>query len=293
MKKHIVKLTHVLTLLLLGACCSSEADSPFEVSMLNSQYTTYVMVQGTNGESGTITQAGDFQLWPWGNSRMTVSPAPVSDEMYAPVSGLLSAQAGAEIFGVSAYSSMGGFEHEVDVMAGAHNATAGAEGEISFSPLVSGTVNLELDFAGNYEWFYSQGFANLIDLTSGQTLWAYGWNMSDESSWIRNANGTASAIYSLETTLSVSDTYALTMYTQTFSDSDAEEATIQLSGLEVVPESPGFTAVGTGGVVFVPEPSLFNLAGFGVAVLLILHRFCIMFTRPSSQERQSKNSLNC
>jgi hypothetical protein len=231
--------------------------------MLNSQYTTYVMVQGTNGESGTISQTGDFQLWPWGNSRMTVSPVPIGDEMYAPVSGVLSAQANTEMFGVSAYSSMGGPEHLEDYLAGAHNATAGAESEICFSPLTSGTADIELNFTGDYEWFYSQGSVNLVDLTSGQTLWNYGWSGPGNGTvpWSVNLGSSpiATASLALETDLNATDSYALDMYTQTFSDSDDELTSIQLSGLEVAPPVQ---------VAFVPEPSVFVFVSLGIMFLL-------------------------
>jgi hypothetical protein len=263
MKTRTTRIKLGLAILTLGACAVSPADAQSGINVLNSQYTTYVMVQGTNGESGTTAQAGDFELWPWGNSRMTVSPAPISDEMYAPVSGLLSAQAGTETFGVSAYSSMGGLEHEVDAAAGAHNATAGAESEIWFSPTTSGTANIELDFAVAYNWEYSAGSVSLIDLTSSQTLWNYGWYLlSGTVPWSSPYGGSGVATLALETDFKATDSYALTMYTQTFSDYDAEQVSIQLSGLEVAPGSPAF----------VPEPSTFVLVGLGVMFLLTLNR---------------------
>jgi hypothetical protein len=263
MKTETAKIKLGLAILTIGACVVSQADAQFGINVLNSRYTTYVMVQGTNGESGTITQAGDFEVWPWGNSRMTVSSVPIGDEMYAPVSGLLSAQAGTEMFGVSAYSSMAGLEHAVDVAAGAHNATAGAESEIWFSPLASGTANIQLDFGAAYEWEYSSGSVNLIDLTSGQTLWNYGWYLlSGTVPWSGPYGGSGVATLALETDLNATDSYALDMYTQTFSDQDHELTSIQLSGLEVVPEL----------ATFVPEPSAFVLTSLWVTVLLTLHR---------------------
>ena len=264
MKTQTAKIKLGLALLTLGACVVSQADAQFGINVLNSQYTTYVMVQGTDGESGTITQAGDFELWPWGNSRMTVSPVPTSDEMYAPVSGVLSAQAGTETFGVSAYSSMAGLEHAVDVAAGAHNATAGAESEIWFSPTTSGTANIELDFAAAYEWAYSAGAVSLIDLTSSQTLWNYGWpSATGTVPWNGYPGEPVSATLSLETDFNATDSYALDMYTQTFSDQDHELTSIQLSGLEVVSEP----------ATFVPEPSTFLHLGSGLCGLAAYRKF--------------------
>ena len=281
MKTETAKIKLSSIILALGACAVSQANAQFGINVLNSQYTTYVMVQGTNGESGTITEAGDFELWPWGNSRMTVSPVPIGDETYAPVSGQLSAHAGTELFGVSAYSSMAGLEHAVDVAAGAHNATAGAESEIWFSPLASGTANIQLDFAAAYEWEYSSGSVSLIDLTSGQTLWNYGWYLlSGTVPWSGLYGGSGAATLTLATDLNATDNYALDMYTQTFSDQDNELASIQLSGLEAVLEPP----------TFVPEPSTFVLTSLWVAVLLTLRRRCHI-SRPARSIRVMSSPL--
>ncbi len=251
MKTQLAKIQLGLTILAVGVCVVSQAHAQFAINVLNAQYSTSVMAEGTNGEPLNVSKAGNFSLWSGGTSRLTVSPIPISDEMYAPVSGLLSAEASAEMFQVSVYSRMATPE---DSAAGARRATAGAESEIQFSPLTSGTATIQFNLFGNYEYMRSDGSLRLVDLTSSQTLWSYGWQ-GLINAFSPNPDGTATGMLSFETVFNAGDTYALDMYTQTFSDEDRELVWIQLSGLEVV-----------------PEPSVFALVGFGVAFFLALHR---------------------
>jgi hypothetical protein len=237
----------VLAVLALGACLVSQADAQFGINVLNTQYTTYVMMQVTN-DSGAESQLGDFQLWHWGNSRMTVSSTPISDAMY----GLVTttningqfpnvAQANTEMFSVSAFSANG--QRLEDLATGAQNATAGAESQIWFSPLTSGTADIELDFSQNYEYDV-QFYVSLINLTSGQTLWNYEWLTGTGTiPFELNSNG-RTANLSLETDLNATDSYALDIFTQTFSDHDEELGSIEVSGLAAVPEPCPFALAG-------------------------------------------------
>jgi hypothetical protein len=247
--------------LAFGFCVAAQADSPFGINVLNSQCSTYVFVQTNGFNAGVdIGSSGLFQVWSPGNSRMTVSSVPSSDSMYLDGTGILAGEANVDTFGVSAYTDMHGA-----FGAGwpGHNSTAGAESEIWFSPTTSGTANIELDFSAAYNWEYSAGSVSLIDITSSQTLWNYGWYLlSGTVPWSGPYGGSGIATLTLETDLNATDSYALDMYTQAFSDSDAEQVSIQLSGLDVVPET----------ITFVPEPSVFVLAGLGVTFLLTLNR---------------------
>ena len=233
-----------LGIMAFGACLTAPASPPFGVSVLNSQYTTYVFVQtnGANANVGTGT-SGDFAIWSGGNSRMTLPPIPTSDSMSLGGSGTLAAEANVDTFGVSAFSDMvPAFPQGWP----GHNSTAGAESEIWFSPLTGGTATIGLDFSGAYTWYYSSGFVSLSDVTAGQTLWNYGWNglnLLDGSNWMLNPDGTASATYSFQTDFNPADTFKLTMYTQTFADYDEEQTAIQLSGLvEAIPEPSAIRA---------------------------------------------------
>jgi len=242
--------------LALGVCMAAQAAPPLEVSVLNSQYTTYVFVQ-TNGFNANVdsSSSGNFEIWSPGNSRMMGSPVSISDSLYLDGTGILAAEANADMFGVSAFTDM----HQAFFQGWpGHNSTAGAESVISFLPLTGGTATTDLEFTADYDWSYSAGSVSLFDVTSNQTLWNYGWYLSSASlPWTGYPGGPASAILSVETDFNAADTYSLTIYTQTYADQDNEQTSIQLSGFEIV-----------------PEPSAFALIGLGTAAALILRRRC-------------------
>lgn len=227
----------------------SQAHAQFQVNVLSAQFTTYVMVERTNRGVHAVGSDGHFQIWSWGDTRMTVSTSPIVDEIYGPESGLLNAQARAEIFGVSTYSAI----RAADVVLGqVHNATAGAESQIWFAPATSGRANLEFDCFGKYLWPFSAGVLSLRDLTENQTLWHYEWDWGGP--FISNGDGTASAMLACTTDFSADHTYALGIFVQTFAYDDVELVSVQLDGLQIASA--------------VPEPSVFALSGFGFVVLL-------------------------
>lgn len=207
----------------------TQADAQFGVNLLEAQYTTYVWMEGTNGGTGA--------------SHTTTSPVPIGDQMYGPVSGLLCAQADAGMYQVSAFTGPG----YLDGRAGANQAEARAETRILFSPLASGTANVEFDFFGRYSWFFSDGAASLVDVTANQTLWDSPWTFGGPL-WQNNdpSNGTASGIISFPTEFAAGHTYALDMYVRTIAANDVEQVSVQLSGIQVIPEPAAFAVVGLG-----------------------------------------------
>jgi len=167
------------------------------------------------------------------------------------------AQANESMFGVSAYTDM---REAFWTGWPGQNSTAGAESEIQFSPLTSGASAIDLNFLGTYNWYNSAGSVSLIDTTSDQTLWSYGWYLMAGTVPWDYALYPGSATLSLETDFNSGDTYTLTMWTQTFSDQDQEQTSIQLSGIGVASHPP----------IVVPEPATF--AFIGLAALLLAFR---------------------
>jgi hypothetical protein len=240
--------------LALGICAVVPAALAMDVNVLKAQNTTYVFVQ-TNGANVTANASDHFSVWSPGNSRTTVSPMAFSDSLSGNGSGQPAAQASATGFGVTAFTDMSALgNHQLDLPA--HRATAAAESAIWFSPATSGIATIDLAFFGAYEWFYSAGSVSLLDVTSNEALWSYGWNgsaLSDGSLWIRNADSTVNAGYSVGTALNATDTYKLTLFTQTFADFDIQQTSIQLTGLT--------------GLTLVPEPASLALLGLGALIL--------------------------
>jgi hypothetical protein len=256
MKSPFTTIRFALTVLALATCTALPAAAQFDIEVADAQFSTYVMVERPDGGSHTTGHDGHFSIWPWGISRATNSSAPMSDEIYGPESGLLNAQANAEWSGVAAYSSI----RAADAGAGAHNATAGAESQIWFSPLTTGTATIQFDFVGEYAWAFSACFLSLTDTTSDQTLWDYEW--SDLSGPFpfsgNNPDGSSTGLLSYTTSLSSEKNYELDMFVQTFSNNDVERVSVQLSGLRVAN--------------VIPEPSSLALVGFGAAILLTARR---------------------
>lgn len=256
MKKQLKPIRFALPLLAFATCAVWPAAAQFDVELANSQFTTYVMVERPDGGSHTAGHNGHFQTWSWGTSRTTNSPTPISDEIYGPESGLLNAQATAALSGVAAYSSI----RAADAGAGAHNATAGAESQLWFTPVTSGAATIQFDFVGDYAWQFSTCFLSLIDTDTDQPLWDYQW--SDLSGPFPfsgiNQDGSSTGTLSYTTSLTAGNTYELDMFLQTFANNDVEHVAVQVSGLRVTNA--------------IPEPSTFALLSVGTVILWRRHR---------------------
>lgn len=233
---------------LVFAVCMAAQAAPFGVSIFNANYTASVAVGGfTNNVFG-------------GDSRPMVAPFPISNT-YNDL-GPVEAYASADTFGISASTQNLWPPHP--------NALATATTELTFAPLTSGTASIGLDFFGANEWYYSDGYASLFDVTLNQTLWNYGWAYGSPSTvpWTNNYEGVAwksHATVSVETDFSASDTYRLTMNTDTDANYDSQNVQIQLFGIQAA----------------VPEPSTYALIGLGAATWLVLRRRRASPARPA------------
>ncbi len=227
--------------LLLGFCMGAQA-TPLEITVLNANYTAAV---------GWLC-ATDYVTASSGLSSI-ISPSPASNMYINQNSGLPLyndkwAEAEASLFGISGYTSTAG---GIEGFGQSTASSATANTDLLFSPLSSGTTTISLDFFGANEWYYSDGYASLHDVTANQTLWNYGWEAMGQGTvpWTNNYDGVAwqsHAGVSVDTDFDASHTYELVLNTHTDSNGDTQSVQIQLSGIEAVPEPSTFALIGLG-----------------------------------------------
>jgi hypothetical protein len=250
MKTRTARMKLGLGTLAFGLCVVLQA-APLEVTVLDANYTASV---GWLCATNYVTASS--------GSSSIVSAAPASNRYINQNSGLPMynvkwAEADASLFEIFGYTSTaGGVEGYGESMA----SSATARTDIFFSPLSSQTTSIGLDFLGANEWYYSDGYASLVDVTANQTLWNYGWAFMGQGTvpWTNNYDGVAGqshAALSVDTDFDATHTYELVMNTDTDSNGDTQNVQIQLFGIEVV-----------------PEPSAFALIGLGTAAWLISYR---------------------
>jgi hypothetical protein len=214
--------------------------SPMPINILETQYTTTVSVW-----SYSKIPPDDRGIT---NSRTMVSPVPISDSMYSS-RGWLEAEANAGLFDVSAIADA---DDRYDITLEAH-AGAEALAEIWFSPLASETTPINIQFSGGSYVFYTDGQISLLDVTSGDELWKLWWNggglHNGNVPWELTDVG-SSATVTLDTAFNAAHTYRLSMGTGGGSALiDFEYSSIQLFGLEPIPEPSAFALTGLGGAL--------------------------------------------
>jgi hypothetical protein len=230
----------------------AQTGHPAPINILDAQYTT-----GLSANCDDIETAGTTNV-----SGIHFSPVSISDSMNDPGSGQLSMQANAGLFGIVAQT------YANENIGLVQSCSAYAESDLWFSPLTSQTATINMEFIAQGEADYTSGNVRLFDVTSGQQLWNYGWGawtyIYGAPSGIDNGTSVpwAYPLYSdqdvtltLDSDLNASDTYELIMRTGSQAASDMERESIQLSGLEPV-----------------PEPSTFALASLGTAAWFALRR---------------------
>jgi hypothetical protein len=229
--------------LLTVTLTSRSYSDPLPINIFDAQYTTSVST------SSWIIGGGETT-----DSRTLFSLVPISDLMYHSVSGQLEAEANVGLFDISAFTAADGLHDPLR-----SGSVASAQSEIWFSPLTSQTTTVNLQFSGWSQWYYSEGSVSLLDVTSGDEVWNYGWNsyVSGTVPWEpTGGNPSMTASLTLDTDFIAADTYELNMYTHTDSTPpDSEQILIQLFGLEPI-----------------PEPSTSILFGLGSFALAMVHR---------------------
>lgn len=239
-----------MLVLLTVALASSSYSDPMPINILDTIHTTTVSTfNWALGEEGGIEAA---------ESRTLLSSTPLSDSLHHPVSGQIEAAASAGRFGVSALTDAA--SPLSDSLR--WGSRASAETEIRFTPLMTATTTINIQFTGWGHWFHSLGFVSLYDVTADQTIWSYSWGQTGVSGldvpWLENPGevprGTASL--ALETDFNAANTYALTMYV----------------GDQSVPPYSPHVLMELDGLVSVPEPSVSPLVGGGSLVMALGRR---------------------
>lgn len=211
------------------------------VELVSAQYTTVVSVSGIGIPDET---------------RTTISTVPFSDYLIHPSSGLFECEAIAGLFGISAFTAAEGQFNPTHT-----HARASAEARIRFSPNASGAINLNLQFTGTGQWYFSEGFVRLFDVTAGLEAWGFDWLGTEPGTvpWIDNPGGDprATALLNFDSNFNAGSIYELSIFARTDSNPpDSQRVRIQVVGFELI-----------------PEPSTAALLGLG-ALVLAAHRRC-------------------
>lgn len=203
---------------------------PLYISVSDGQYLTYVEAQGS-----PVTTYPAI-------SRTTTSSAPISDEIDQPLTDMWPGV-------ITNYAIANAGSFTVSDQTGWGFANAEAVSQIWFSPSISQnqTLNLQISaFGHGAPLSYTAGLISLLDLTSNFELWDYSWNAGgsvsvpiqvpagDNIPWDSQYPGTAN--FSFDTDFLASDQYELTMTVCSNAGDDTEDAQIQLTGLQAVPE---------------------------------------------------------
>ena len=217
---------------------------PLPINIIATQYTTAVNMQRSiQPYDGSTTNF----------SRTQVSPAPISDAVYDTFTESLAAEANADLFAIYANTPT---QSGIDPLF--WNSSASATSDVWFSPLTSETATLNIQFSGGDHWgFSSSGTLSLFDVTSGNEVWNYGWGgfaegtvagvpVSELNPWGETTN------LQLDTDFNAGDIYELALSTLTTAqnvDPMSPSISLQLSGLEAVPEPSTFALLGLGSLV--------------------------------------------
>lgn len=176
------------------------------------------------------------------------SPVSVSgfipDTFYAPESGLplASASAAAGWLSVETHSS------SICCPTPMVGAASRAEFDLTFSSLLDGVGTLDLNHTLGGP--YTQGFASLFDMTTGQELWRYdvvrngGDHLVIGGVFIDSPN--ALLPLSLATTFNTTDVYRLHLLVEGDSLGDSTSNDFQVTGLHDVPEPSSLVLLGLG-----------------------------------------------
>jgi hypothetical protein len=209
------------------------------INVLGTQFTTAVSMT-------SIFNGTNF-------SRTQTSTVPFSDSLYYFDGGTV-ANANAGLLGISAQTSA--YPTIPDFI---DYASAFTESALWFSPLTSQTTTINIQIEAGPHFPFTSGNVSLFNVTSSNEVWNYGWgswsNIYGVPAGINNGTPVPwddllmdprTATLMLVTTLNASDTYELIIRTGSQAATDSENESIQLSGLEPVPEPSTFVIIGLG-----------------------------------------------
>ncbi len=233
--------------------------TPLQIQVLDQQFATYTYSRRSITPSEFIIVS----------NRIT-SPLPINDSIWSPTwnpdahdySGplWLEAQAEADLFQVRSYTRsvrIGG------VVSGAAAAT-----QVTFSSATAGLATFDFELIGKAEYYYSQQFIGLRDLTLGTDLWSYGYGglgggstvlplllpagttFLNPISWTYVGFNQHAAHVSVDTFLNTASIYELTLFTSTGSNPpDSEDVQLTWSAPIIVPEPTLLSLLGCGGAL--------------------------------------------
>jgi hypothetical protein len=205
--------------------------APIDVEVLSAQYETFV-------STGYVTETSTFS-----DSRTQLGGQPLADLLQ--VNGVDWARAEARSFSLANFSD----SNSQDGISSTSSSTI-AKTVLEFAPVVDASGTLTLQVTGRLQWLFSEGYAQLLDLTAGQQLWMYEWGVFDAGNLFWESPpgfGGVRATVDVAQSLFAGHVYELTLYTGTFSRSGhGQEMTMQLSGLATVPEPSSLLLVVTG-----------------------------------------------
>jgi hypothetical protein len=207
------------------------------INILEAQYTTAVY------DSYTPTM------------REQTSPSPLIDSIYVSPDPNPEAYANAGLFGVSGSTETDYYPLYGESYGG---SSAYEESDLWFQPIASQMACINVQYNVDMA-VYTAGNFSLTDITTGNVLWNYGWDFYDawgvygaptgiNDGTTIPANYASSGSITNETDLNATDTYELIMRTASDSNDDSESVSIQLTGLEPVPEPNTLTLAGLGGL---------------------------------------------
>lgn len=212
---------------------------PVPIYVLNTQNTVAVMIAAGGG----YPQFTDSQS----------SQAPISDSLYTTnTQAYLSYPAGysypmctanADLLAVSGMTTFNQVNEQI-------SSSAYVESDLWFSPVTSQTATINIQYfavGAAISEAYTAGNVSLLDVTSGNEVWNYGWDYYISWAGLYGApsginDGTPilftdnSGSLTLDTDLNASDTYELIIRTGSQSGGDSEDESIQVTGLEPIPE---------------------------------------------------------
>jgi hypothetical protein len=212
------------------ALVSSEAFAgPIGVNVFSQTYSTTVQK--------SLIQSG---LPPVSDSRSTSSSSPIVDHMMNSTYGY--AHANASAFSVLADADATGSR-------GTFPSTgATATSILDFVPLADEIGSMALNVAHRGSPAYTEVVVQLLNLTTNQLLWDIGWSFGNSAEWINYRLQFPDGAPTLSTAFSHTNLYRLTMSTRVGASGDSQRVSLQLSGIQSVPEPASLSLLALGAV---------------------------------------------
>jgi len=230
-----------LLLILTVTFTATGYSDPLPINILDTHYTTTASITYFDPTTANF-------------SRTLTATVPISDSLYGVVSGALAAENNAGLFEIYV-NTPSIAQIEPNIWQNAASATC----TIWFSTLTSRTETINIQFSGGDHWLSDCGASlSLLDVTSGDAVWNYGLpvpvGQPDGSyswaPWVYTGypGSAGPGTLTIDTDFKADDIYQLTMSASSLSGNypDSPSVSLQISGLEPVPEPSTFALLGLG-----------------------------------------------